>query len=278
MATLKAQYDMEKEKTEKLEVEFYEATAGWLRFKIIAGNQKFENRFSEVYDPLLDFKHWLEAIAIGVQQTSFDFDNEGSEYKFDLNRVYWGKTTFTITDVYGYEKKFLEANIERQQLVEAFYLGLLNFTNYEKFKKEEWEVEYLKEKMCRILEIDEDYLKNYLVQLNKNELGEILFNANPQYEISYPQAKDKNEEWNMFIQDISDKEKGIENDLKAVYTPIKWNIPDDYNDWSGEKKRRFVTKCINRKASDNDGMKMENFRSKIIEKYLNIEKRGRRKN
>ena len=59
--------------TENISVDFYDVDAGWIYFKVKVGEQLFDGRFSEVFDPIMDFKKWLEAIAIGVQQTSFDF-------------------------------------------------------------------------------------------------------------------------------------------------------------------------------------------------------------
>ena len=83
-----------------MNVEFYEATEGWLWFKISAGDQVFDGRFSEVYDPIMDFKKWLEAIAIGVKQTSFDFDPEGDDVTFDFNRKRLDTEVLTICQPY----------------------------------------------------------------------------------------------------------------------------------------------------------------------------------
>lgn len=261
----------EKPKIDLLTVDFYEAEAGWLRFKVIAGQQEFKGRFSEVFDPLLDFKHWLEAISIGVQQTSFEFDPEGDEIKFDFERVSWDRTVLTISETYADELILIKANIDRRQMVKAFYLGLLTFASSDKFVSKEWEVEYLKERLCKILKIDEETLIEQLADLDKKELGEILFNADPTYYVSFPEATDKNEEWNMFLQDTIDKDKGTSNELKRVETPAEWSIPDEYNFWTTDKKRGFVIECINETTNGYNGMKIDDFRSTIIEKYLDEE-------
>ena len=114
----------EKPKIEILTVDFYEVDMGWLYYKLIIGKQIFDNRFTTTFDPLPDFKHWLEAISIGVQQTSFGYDNEGDHIKFNFERVYWDRETLTI---YKNERVLIKANIDRQQIVKAFYLGLLTF-------------------------------------------------------------------------------------------------------------------------------------------------------
>lgn len=261
----------DKPKIELLTVDFYETDAGWLRYKLTVGQQSFDNRFSDVWDPLPDLKHWLEAISIGAQQTSFQYDNEGDDIKFDFQRVCWDKEVLTISEAYDDGQVFIKANIDRQQIVKAFYLGLLTFASSDKFISKEWEVEYLKERLCKILKIVEETLIEKLTDLDKKELGEILFNADPTYYISFPEATDKNEEWNMFLQDTIDKDKGVSNELKRVETPAEWNIPVDYTFWTIDKKRKFVIDCINEKTNGYDGMKIKDFRSSIIEKYLDEE-------
>lgn len=258
----------DKPKIELLTVDFYEADAGWLRYKLTIGQQIFDNRFSHVWDPLPDLKHWLEAISIGVQQTSFQYDNEGEGIKFDFERVCWDREVLTISEAYENEEIFIKSNIDSRQIVKAFYLGLLTFASSDKYSSNEWEVEYLKERLCKILNIDEETLIEQLADLDKKELSELFFNANPIYYISFPEATDKNEEWNMFLQDTIDKDNGVTNELKSVETPIESNIPDEYNFWTTDKKREFIIRCINETTHGYDGMKINDFRSSIIEKYL----------
>lgn len=262
----------DKAKIEILIVDFYEVEAGWLAFKLTVGQQTYKDRFSHVFDPLPDLKYWLEAISIGVQQTSFQYDNEGEDIKFDFERVCWDREVLTISEAYEDGEIFIQANIDRQQMIKAFYLGLLTFASSDKFISKEWEVEYLKERLCKILNINEETLVEQFADLNKKELGEILFNADPMYYISFPEATDKNEEWNMFIQDTIDKDKGVSNELKRVETPQEWNIPDEYDSWIKGEKRQFVIGCINEQtAGSYGGMKINDFRSTIIEKYLDDE-------
>ena len=251
-------------------VDFYEAKGGWLDYKLTVGQQSFVDAFSHVFDPLPNFKHWLEAISIGVQQTSFQYDNEGNYIKFDFERVYWGKEVLTISEAYEDGQIFIKATTDRRQIVKAFYLGLLTFANSDKFDSKEWEVEYLKEHLCKMLEIDEETLIKQLTDLDNEELGEILYSTNQRY-VSFREATDKNEECHMFLQDTIDKAKGTSNELKRVETPSEWNAPDEYNFWTTDKKREFVIKCINATKEGYDGTKIDDFRSAIIEKYLDEE-------
>jgi len=255
---------------EDLTVDFYEVDSGWLFFKLTIGQQTFDGRFSEVFDPLLDFKHWLEAISIGVQQTSFEYDPEGNDIKFDFERVSWDRYELTISEPYEDGEVFIKATIDPKQIVKAFYLGLLTFAASDKFKSEEWEVEYLKERLSKMLDKDEETLIAELAELDKNELGELLFNSDPSYTVSFPTAKDKSEEMKLFIEtSVQNKELPDEHSMERK--PNEWNIPDDYNFWTTDKKRAFVIECINETTQGYGGTKIDDFRSLIIEKYLDNE-------
>lgn len=254
-------------KISKISVEFYEAQAGWIRFRISADDQIFENRFSEVFDPIIDFKNWLEAISIGVQQTSFKFDPEGDDIKFNFERVSWDKEVLTISEPYEDGKVFLNANVDRKQVVKEFYMGLVNFSKSENYKPEEWEVEYIKERLCKIMRISEESLIDYLLDLERKELMTLLFNADPNYLISFPKAKDKNEEFNLFAKSVIEGEKSVEG-FEKVETPMEWNIPSEYDYWTSEKKKEFIIECLNEATSGHYGIKLSEFHSDLITKYL----------
>ena len=252
---------------EHLTVNFYEVDAGWLRYKLTVGQQMFDGQFSHVFDPLMDFKHWLEAISIGVPQTSFQYNPEGNDIKFDFEHIAWDKDVLTILEPYKDGEVFIRATIDRQQIVKAFYLGLLTFATSDKFKSEEWEVEYLKERLTKMLDKDEETLIAELAELDKNELGELLFNSDPCYTVSFPSAKDKSEEMKLFIESsVQSKELPDEHSMKRKAN--EWNIPDDYNFWETDKKRNFVIECINETIQGYGGTKIDDFRSSIIENYL----------
>lgn len=255
---------------EQLTVNFYEVDSGWLFFKLTVGQQIFDGRFSEVFDPLLDFKHWLEAISIGVQQTSFQYDSEGNYIKFDFEQFSWDRCELTISEPYEDGEVFIKSTIDRKQIVKAFYLGLLTFAASDKFKSDEWEVEYLKERLCKILGRDEATLIEELKELDRKELGLLLFNSDPSYTVSFPTAKDKSEEMKLFIEtDVQNKELPEEHLMEIK--PIEWNIPDDYDFWTSDRKREFVIECINETTQGYRGTKIDDFRSSIIEKYLENE-------
>ncbi len=257
-------------KKETLIVDFYEVDTGWLRFKLTAGKETFTGRFSEVWDPLLDFKHWLEAISVGANQTSFTFDPEGNDIKFDFQRRTYDTEMLIISETYNEENTFINSVVDRKQIVKAFYLGLLNFANSDKFKSNEWEIEYIKERLCKALKMDETRIIEILLELDRKKLGEFLFNADPIYTISFPSAKDKREEIVLFYE-TSVQGNPVPDEHVMKETPNEWHISKYYDYWQTSKKRAFIIDCINERTNGYRGTKINDFRSKLIEQYLEDE-------
>lgn len=119
-------------KTEKVKVKFKNTCSSIIDVKIAAGNKHFESYFLLPFDPTTDYRNWLQAIAIGVYQTSFRFFPEWEEYiVFDFTTEDNNTGFFTI---YGFDsnKVFLNVLVGRRQLVNAFYNRTLEFINSQK--------------------------------------------------------------------------------------------------------------------------------------------------
>jgi len=253
--------------TELLTVNFYKVDAGWLYFELTIGNQRFDGMFSAVFDPLLDLKQWLEAISSDVQQVSFTYNPEGTVIKFDFKKIDSEKEVFTISDIYGDEKCIIKAEVDRRQIVNAFYLGLLDFARSDKFKSKEWEIEYMKERMCKLSNLNEPELLDYLIDMDRNELIEIFFQVDPRYSVSYPNAKDKNEELKLFIENKIQDGK-LPDNQKRVEERVELDIPQDFNYWTKEKRITFINERLKYPTNGYHGTKIKDFRSKIIEDFI----------
>ncbi|MCG3165054.1 MAG: hypothetical protein POELPBGB_00814 [Bacteroidia bacterium] len=255
-----------KNKTFNLTVDFYKVDSGCLFYKLTLGKRTFDNVFSAVYDPIIDFKNWLEAISVGVKQCSFEFDTEGSDVRFDFNRVSWDKEVLTISDPSSDYVTFIKGSVNRKQIVEAFYQGLLSFAASDKFISKEWEVEYIHERLSKALNWSKEKQIIELCKLDRTELAEVLFNADPSYIVSFPAITDKNEAIKLFVREaISEKENET---IEKVLTPDEWKIPDDYDYWQPDKKEIYVRECLDQPTDGNGGTKIQDFRSEIIEKFL----------
>lgn len=260
-----------KTEIKNLVVDFYEVKAGWMSFKLTLDEQVFDSSFSDVFDPILDFKNWLEAAAIGVQKCSFSYDPEGNDIQFEIERISYERgNEFTISEPYENGQIFLKGFVDRKQVVKAFYYGLLNFANSDKFKSEGWEIEYIYERLSKALNWDKEKTINEFCKLDRIELGKALFIADPSYTISFPNAKDINESIQLFVDEALKKKTN--KVIERIETPTEWQIPDDYDFWKFNKRKKFIEECLNEKTNgSSSGTKISDFRSEIIEKYLKEE-------
>lgn len=257
-----------KEIIEALNVEFYEADAGWLLFKITIGNQEFDDRFSHVFDPIPELKVWLESMAIGAQQASFWYDNEGQEIKFNFEKITWDREKFYATERNDIKNNaFIIATVSRRQIVHAFYNGLLDFARSEKYSAKEWEIKFMKERLCKLLKIDETTLLTKILELDKDNVEELLFRACPSYWMSIP--KDFNKK-TIKEKDFSEivKRIALDEDFSSKKMRVDNSLPLDYDSWDGKSKKELVTELLNEFPNCYYGTKMEGFRSKIIEDFL----------
>ncbi len=256
-----------KEQEIKIKVKFHQAEAGWIDFTITAKEQSFNGVFSYVFDPILDFKYWLEAIATGVQQCSFSFNPEGTEVKFDFNRISWEKEIFTISEYENDKNIAFQAIVKRKQLVKAFYLALYNFSISDKYIPEEWEIEYYKERISPIFGISGDKLIEKLLQFNRKALKELFFEVNPVYDVSFPEANSKTDELKYFIKSV--KEDNSTESIEQIRIPKYIKITNQFDLLPTEKRRNLIKELLNTQIKDGyTGIKLSRFKSKRLAKYI----------
>lgn len=230
--------------------------AGWINFEIISGELKFEGQFSHVFDPLIDFKHWLEAIASDEQETSFKYDSEGFTVKLNYEWIYIDNQIFTITSEEKEKNVLLQVDINRKQFVNTIYHEFLSVINLDKFQSKEWAVELVKESLCRIYQIELTSLVDEMIELDFDELKNLLNHADNHYSDFISQSLNLK----YFVKNIE-----IEN-----FKNDGWNIPIDYNYWGIQQKHNFIIECLNERISPYKGTKFKEFKSEIIEKYLEL--------
>jgi hypothetical protein len=158
-------------KTPAFEVEFLHAKAGWLRFKVSSPEMSFSGAFSAVFDPLLKFKAWLEALAVGVEQASFTYDAEGPYITFD-----WDYNKLVISKDH-YETILFSVTTERQHVISTFYDALKDFAESDRYIREEWEEVSVYQEVNASLKLEGEQVKQYLLTLKKDELNQLLGGA-----------------------------------------------------------------------------------------------------
>lgn len=242
------------DETLKLIVDFHKVQYGIMDFTLSIGDKTFETNFSEAFDPIISFKHWLEAICIGVYQCSFWYDPEGTEIKFNFERDWHDNNTFTASCYYDDNEIYLTGKVKRRQLIEAFYLGLLKFRESLKFDEDQWEKHYLWEKVTKNLGISYEDLMDRYSRLNRTDLMNALFDVSP----CYRQKETP-------IGEVIPLSVAIEEDFER----IEWDVPAEYDTFANEDKKNFVEKCFQFSTGDMNGTKIADFKSEIIENFLN---------
>ncbi len=253
--------------TKLLKIDFESVQYGLMNFTLTLGEKSFETNFSDVYDPILNFKKWLEAISIGVEQCSFWYDPEGSETKFNFERISYDKEVFTISYYYDDDEIFLSNYVDRRQIVEAFYFGLLNFRNSPKFNKYQWEGNVFSEYLTNLLEIDFETLVSDLSELGRKQLNDWLYKVDPRHLNSASTEREETDLAILLKAELSSNKKTFNR--KTDRSEIEWNIPLDYSNWNIDEKRKLVEECLSENCSWHGGTKIEDFKSKIIEDYIN---------
>ena len=249
-------------------VEFTECDAGWICFTVKAGTHEVKISASEVFDPFPDLIAWLESIAIGVQECAFDMEEEGPEKRFEYRKLAYDRFRFRITD--NYQETVLEAFVDPKQLIAAFYNGIKEFSASAEYNKSEWEDELLWERMSKATTppAKREVVLNYLLSQNREKIIDVFFKIAPVVYISFPEAKEKNEEFSRFIDvtldpDDPEKRKGM------VETPQYWPIPEDFGSWQIQERTNFLEECLNENVNGTKcGTRLGDIHSEIINRYL----------
>jgi len=222
---------------EKLQIEYYDVEAGWMNIRLKAGDKMYEERMSHVFDPLPDLKLWLEAIVLGVEQTSFTFNNEGSMIKFNAKRRWVNrKINYLLTIIWEDGNKIeFQVLVDKKQMIDAFYTTLVNFFNSDKYVPRKWERQTIYDKIEKYFKINHEQILDYCAKLSKQELIDLF--------------------------------KTIEADVADWW--IENDYPQDYDTQSFEDKRENMKYLLEKNANPYDGTSLSDFCSEIIEKYLN---------
>jgi len=251
----------------ELIVDFEEIRYGLLYFTITLGDKSFKTNFSDVFDPILNFKRWLEAICIGVEQCSFSYDPERDEIKFNVESISYDRDIFTVSYYCGDDETLLSDYVDRRQIVSEFYLGLLNFRDSPKFEKYQWEKEVFADRLTNLLGIGYESLITELAKLGRKQLNDWLCKADPRRLRPAP-AEDEEADLAILLKsELSNSEKTFNRESDR--SEIEWNIPLDYSNWNVDEKRKLVEECLSENCSLHEGIKIKDFKSKIIEDYLN---------
>lgn len=230
----------------ELRVEYTFAYYGLIYLEITLDDKYFVTNFSDAYDPLGAFKHWLEAICIGIEQCSFSFDPEGAEIRFDFHRRRWNDGVFTARTEYG-DEVFLSDYVSARRLVEVFYCGFLQMSAATgAFHREKFET--FGKRFKELFGIDEESLIDVLSNLTRRELKKALFSIDPWYYV---------------------RERKRDGKTIIAKRPELFRITKEYDSMPELERRALVKRYLQISTCEYDGAGIDDFRSEIVESFLN---------
>ena len=244
------------EELQILSVDFKEVHYGWLNFSLRVDEQYFETCFSETHDPLLELKQWLESLLTSDYK-EFKYDTEDELIIWNYTPLNETIGIFEAKDAYAKnnEPNFIEATVDLKQIIKEIYGAFVKFFSSEKYKPEYWEIEYLWERIATITHTTYEVILNNLLELDPITLKKLFFKANPTYYISYLSENFDGEGIKFFVDDITNGtiEQGSPHD--SIKTPMEWNIPEDYVQWTSTQKIAFLKECLSANVNGHEGNK-----------------------
>lgn len=241
-------------KTLPLGIEFGPVRWGLFYFTLKLGHQTFETNFSDVFDPTYRFKHWLEAIAIGVEQCSFTFDPEGNEIRFTFDQVTYDRAEYRVTHPWSDGELLLNGNVDRRQLVGAFYNGFLTYDASPEFDRYQWEAEPTWHVLSVKTGIDLEGLINKLLPYDRSELLSLDTSLK---RCDFPAKSDI----------VGDQLEAWPSELPD--RPALWSLADDFDVLSTDRKREALRKALEKPyCCEQRGTSLKELRSPLIDDFL----------
>ena len=241
-------------KTLPLGIEFGPVRWGLFYFTLKLGEQTLETNFSDVFDPMLRLKHWLEAIAIGVEQCSFTFDPEGNDIRFTFEQVTYDRAEYRVTYAWSDSDLLLNGNVDRRQLVSAFYDGFLAYDASPEFDRYQWEVEPTWHVLSVKTGIDLEGLINKLLPYDRSELLSLDTSLK---RCDFPPKSDI----------VGDQLEAWPSELPD--SPALWSLEEDFDVLSTEGKREALRKALEKPyCCEQSGTSLNELHSPIIEEFL----------
>lgn len=241
-------------KSHPLVIEFGPVRWGLFYFTLKLGDQTFETNFSDVFDPMRRFKHWLEAISIGVEQCSFAFDPEGNEIRFTFEQISYDRAEYRVTHAWSDGDLLLSGNVDRRQLIDAFYSGFLNYDASPEYDRYQWEAEPTWHVLYIKTGIDLDGL---IINLIPYDRGELLRFDTSLKRYDFPAKSDI----------VGDQPEAWPYELPD--SPALWFLAEDFDVLSTEGKREALRKALEKPyCCEQSGTSLKELHSPIIEEFL----------
>ena len=245
-----------------LRIRFHDCEAGWIHMDVCHRDSAMTINLSHIYEPLPSMFAWLESVVIGVDESSFEIDEEGSTVKFISTLRHDGIVRLQV--VPSYDGEALEMTIPSHQLVSAFYRAFVEFSESPEYKPAEWEVHTLADALRERGEMSSPEWIESVIDLDRRGLQKAIWLLD--------QTRFVNDELARSCQIYASAEEVLEltgqppvDDALLVFWPLEG--------WDGaasqSERMKMLEECLLAKSQRSwDGCPWAKMRSSLIEDCL----------
>lgn len=245
-----------------LNIRFHDCDAGWIRMDVGHGDFTMTINLSHVYEPLPSMLAWLESVVIGVEDSSFEIDEEGSSVKFVSS--YRGDGVVRLKVVPSYEGEALDIEIPRRQLISAIYCSFVEFSESPEYKPSEWERRTLADALRERGEISPLQWMEAVVDFDRRGIQKAVWLLDQTRYVDNDAARSTQ----IFATpaEIFELTGGsADNDSLLIF----WPFEDWDNAASRTERFKILEDCLSESASNSwDGCPWGSMRSSLIESWL----------
>jgi hypothetical protein len=250
---------------------------GWIDFVVSVEEQRVSIRASSWDDPFPRLLTWLEAIAIGVEECAFSFDEDGPDKEFRIFNRYNHTSRLVIGEPRhdfwrGRPADFLNARVDSRKLVAGFYQSLIVFSESPLYRKEHWQTTSVGE--CIRYELDGKWsntdLVDSLMEYDNNQLEMILGKIDFAFKTGMYRQREKFKDFKSYLEwCLGRLEIDYVESLDLKCEPYSFHR--DLDSMDDKDKRAFLEDALIWNVNNWDGCKIGSLRSDIIEGFIELE-------
>jgi hypothetical protein len=213
-------------------------------------------RISAVFCPLPQMIAWLEAVSLGLNRFSWQWDGEGCDYCLE-----WNGSRLVIGDDSSAQPGELRVQLPRRELVAGFYLRFRRFAQSRRYRPADYERRRLGE---ILVEADgrgliEEEQRGRLLTVGAAELERTLQGWHGKGILAREQC--------------SDRFPSAYLDPEAQRGSMRlWRFPyvaDDWDGWDTPRRRWHLREIFDSVDEGQSGTPLRSLRSEIVERFLN---------
>lgn len=265
---------MSKTNKQKLTVTFDDCEAGWIRMRLVIGEQSLEVSCSHWLDPLPDLLAWLEAISVGVELCQFTVDEEGSSVAFSAcktdSRTEPDRAYSTLTLTPSYEVPPLRFTLPTFELVGNIYHAFRAFAESDKYVPTQWEHHTLERAVHEKLGMTTAEWIDSVIAREPREVQKALWRLDQSILVN-PSNDRENIGTETELLELTGKTSAEAGGL-PMYLFVEEEVWGKSLEGNEQSRRQYLEECLTEKGNPTwDGCPWRKMRSPLIEKWLEAE-------